>query len=89
MLAREKPHWGVSGVPFMKRTTGAEPTALSMAWRTASERRRRWAASERRKGEGLMGAVAGRIDEKAVCRTACRTGVSIWARRKNYGNAYP
>jgi hypothetical protein len=53
----------------MKRTTGAEPTALSMAWRTPSERRRRWAASERRKGEGVMGVVAaGRIAEKAVGR---------------------
>lgn len=75
MLAREKPHWGVSGVPFMKRTTGADPTALSMAWRTASERRRRWAASERRNGEGvfgLRGVAAGRIDEKAVWRTAWR-----------------
>lgn len=75
MLAREKPHWGVSGVPFMKRTTGADPTALSMAWRTASERRRRWAASERRNGEGVFGhrgVAAGRIDEKAVWRTAWR-----------------
>ena len=42
MLAREKPHWGVSGVPFMKRTTGAEATALSMAWRVASDNQRFW-----------------------------------------------
>lgn len=40
MVAREKPHCGVSGVPFMKRTTGAEPTALSIAWRVESERYR-------------------------------------------------
>jgi hypothetical protein len=77
MLAREKPHWGVSGVPFMKRTTGAEATALSMAWRTASERSRRWAASERRKGEGATGVAAGRMAEKAVCRRAWRDKVSI------------
>jgi hypothetical protein len=75
MLAREKPHWGVSGVPFMKRTTGAEPTALSMALRSPSERWRCWAASEKRKGEGvgvvgLRGVTAGRIDAKAVWRTA-------------------
>lgn len=42
MLAREKPHWGVSGVPFMKSTTGAEPTALSMAALVSEERRRAW-----------------------------------------------
>lgn len=40
MLALEKPHCGVSGVPFMKRTTGAEATALSIAERTSSERSR-------------------------------------------------
>ena len=33
----EKPHWGVSGVPFMNRTTGAEATALSMAVRTSCD----------------------------------------------------
>ena len=38
----EKPHWGVSGVPFMKRTTGAEATALSIAVRTSCDRRRVW-----------------------------------------------
>ena len=41
----EKPHCGVSGVPFMKRTTGAEATALSIAVRTSCDRRRvcrRW-----------------------------------------------
>lgn len=31
MLALEKPHCGVSGVPFIKRTTGADATALSIA----------------------------------------------------------
>ena len=50
-LAREKPHCGASGVPFMKSTTGAAATALSIACRVASESRRRCAASERRKEE--------------------------------------
>lgn len=40
MLALENPHCGVSGVPFMNSTTGAEPTALSIAFRISSERRR-------------------------------------------------
>lgn len=31
MLALEKPHCGISGVPFMNSTTGFEATALSMA----------------------------------------------------------
>lgn len=40
MLARENPHCGVSGVPFINRTTGAEATALSMAALVSSERNR-------------------------------------------------
>lgn len=51
MLARENPHCGVSGVPFMNRTTGAEETALSMAVRVSSEIRRAWRA------EGMEGPV--------------------------------
>ena len=35
MLALEKPHCGVSGVPFMKSTTGADPTAFSIALRVS------------------------------------------------------
>ena len=31
MLAFENPHWGVSGVPFIKSTTGLEATAWSIA----------------------------------------------------------
>jgi hypothetical protein len=38
----EKPHWGVSGVPFINRTTGAEATALSIAVRTSCDRKRVW-----------------------------------------------
>lgn len=40
MLALENPHCGVSGVPFMNKTTGAEATALSIAARISSDRRR-------------------------------------------------
>lgn len=40
MLALEKPHCGVSGVPFMKSTTGADATALSIAVRMSSESNR-------------------------------------------------
>lgn len=40
MLARENPHCGVSGVPFMNRTTGAEATALSMAALVSAEMKR-------------------------------------------------
>lgn len=58
-LAREKPHCGVSGVPFMKRTTGAAATALSMAARTSVERRRICEA-ERMRGEALAD-VRGRV----------------------------
>jgi hypothetical protein len=42
MLALENPHCGVSGVPFMNRTTGAEAIALSIAARTSLERNRAW-----------------------------------------------
>jgi hypothetical protein len=42
MLAREKPHCGVSGVPFMKRTTGAEAIALSIADLVSEDRSRAW-----------------------------------------------
>jgi hypothetical protein len=42
MLARENPHCGVSGVPFMNSTTGADPTALLIAERVSEERRRAW-----------------------------------------------
>lgn len=51
MAAREKPQAGVSGVPFMKRTTGAEATAASIADFVSAERRRIWKGVKR---EGLM-----------------------------------
>lgn len=67
MLAREKPHWGVSGVPFMNSTTGAEPTALSMAALVSVEMRRAWrmegslkAGAEARTGRRDVGRAMGR-----------------------------
>lgn len=53
MLAREKPHCGVSGVPFMNSTTGAEPTALSSALRVSVERKDFWRAANRGERTGL------------------------------------
>ena len=59
-VALEKPHWGTSGVPFIKSTTGDEAMALSMAVRVSSERRRMWAAL-RRVGWGLKADNVGRV----------------------------
>jgi hypothetical protein len=75
MLAREKPHWGVSGVPFMKSTTRAEPTALSMACRVCSESRRIWTGVK--KGFGARKADA--TGRAAACRRAlCRGEGGQW-----------
>lgn len=41
ILARENPHCGVSGVPFMNSTTGADPTASVMAVLVSADRKRR------------------------------------------------
>ena len=54
ILARENPHCGVSGVPFMNSTTGEEATARSMAPRTSSERQRIWNGVRKR----VLGAAA-------------------------------
>jgi hypothetical protein len=55
MLALENPHCGVSGVPFMNRTTGDEATALSIAERTSSESSRAWNGVKKRAvGVGRM-----------------------------------
>lgn len=53
MLALEKPHCGVSGVPFMNSTTGAELTALSMAVRVSVERNDLCSAENREERRGL------------------------------------
>lgn len=83
MLAREKPHWGVSGVPFMKSTTGAEPTALSMAWRVESESQRTamLVGDDNNMGdfaltkEVVAAAAAGLENCAAAGRAACRSSV--------------
>jgi hypothetical protein len=50
MLALENPHCGVSGVPFINKTTGAEATALSIAALTSLESSRAWKGVTKRDG---------------------------------------
>jgi hypothetical protein len=64
MAAREKPHCGVSGVPFMNSTTGAEATALSIAVRTSVDRKDFWRAAKRGERRGLR---RGRRVWEATC----------------------
>lgn len=54
MLALEKPHCGVSGVPFINKTTGADPTALSIALRVSVERKDFWRGANRDERMGLL-----------------------------------
>lgn len=68
MLALEKPHWGVSGVPFMNSTTGADATALSIACRVSADRNLR-AMGEMMRGENLAASDDGA--GRAACRNAC------------------
>lgn len=42
--AREKPHWGMSGVPFIKTTSGLAATAASIFLRASLLKHRRWRA---------------------------------------------
>jgi hypothetical protein len=70
MLALENPHCGVSGVPFMKRTTGADATALSIAVRTSLERNRAWKGVMKR--IGAVGRVAG-----VLARVAARKAYGV------------
>jgi hypothetical protein len=73
MLALENPHCGVSGVPFMNNTTGAEPTALSIACLVSDDKYRK-AVGEIRGYENLVANIgAGR----AAWRKACVAPVSI------------
>jgi hypothetical protein len=57
MLALENPHCGVSGVPFMNSTTGADATALSIAAFVSVERNR--ATKGENRGEENLEANAG------------------------------
>jgi hypothetical protein len=62
MLALENPHCGVSGVPFMNKTTGADAIALSIAARTSFERNRAWNGVTKRIGaEGRVAGVLVRL----------------------------
>jgi len=68
MLALENPHCGVSGVPFINSTTGAELTALSIACLVSAERNRA-AMGVIRELKSLKAKLgAGR----AACRNACK-----------------
>ena len=69
MLALENPHCGVSGVPFMNKTTGAELTALSIAARVSADRYLK--ATGENRGEANLEAKAG--VGRAACRNAYRT----------------
>jgi len=53
IAALENPHCGVSGVPFMNRTTAAEATALSMALRVSVVRKDFCKAANREERRGL------------------------------------
>jgi hypothetical protein len=69
MLALEKPHCGVSGVPFMNKTTGADATALSIALRTSSERSLAWNGVIKRVGaKGRVAGVLARVAARKACR---------------------
>jgi hypothetical protein len=71
MLALEKPHWGVSGVPFMNKTTGEEATALSMAERTSSESSRAW-KGVRKRAVGVGRVVLARVAARKACYLLAR-----------------
>lgn len=53
MLALENPHCGISGVPFINNTTGADDTALSMAVRVSVDRKALWRTANRGESRGL------------------------------------
>ncbi len=60
MLARENPHCGISGVPFMNRTTGADATALSIAARVSEDSNLIWRDGSREGRRAVYVAVMGR-----------------------------
>lgn len=68
MVVRLKPHWGVSGVPFMNRTTGADATALSIAARTSVDSSRVCESCEVTKGCRVEWVAPGRSEEKTPRR---------------------
>lgn len=88
MLALEKPHCGVSGVPFMNNTTGAEATALSIACLVASDRSRCCASDsigDREKAEAAGLEAREAMDDaagRAACRSSCCKDVLVFGRAR-------
>lgn len=67
MDAREKPHCGISGVPFMNKTTGADATAASIDFLVSSESLRMdWTKDGVRGRNAEIGLVA-----RGMARRAC------------------
>lgn len=69
MVAPENPHCGVSGVPFINSTTGAVPTALSIA-AFVSDDRSRICKGVQLAGKGLVTWAASGRDGLDACRKA-------------------
>lgn len=65
MDAREKPHCGISGVPFMNKTTGADATAASIDFLVSSESLRMLCVKV-----GVSGWKEERMDGRAAARRA-------------------
>jgi hypothetical protein len=76
IAAREKPHCGVSGVPFINSTTGAEATALSIAERTSVERKDFCRAAKRGERRGLRR--GRRVWEAAYATVSGVLGWPLW-----------
>lgn len=74
MLALLKPQAGVSGVPFMNSTTGADATALSIAPRTSLESSRAWNGVMNR--VGAKGRDAGVLVGVAARKACCCISIS-------------
>lgn len=68
IVVRLKPHWGVSGVPFMNSTTGADATALSIAARTSVDSSRVCESCEVMYGCSVECVAPGRREEKTPRR---------------------
>ena len=70
MLARENPHCGISGVPFMKSTTGLEETADSIAVRVSVESDL-YCEGVRRMSWDLGSGEARGLEVREDCRSTC------------------
>jgi hypothetical protein len=85
ILALENPHCGVSGVPFMNSTTGADATALSIADRTSLERKRAWnGVTKRNRAAGRVAGVLARV----AARKAYNTGISLATTKQSFRSLY-